>query len=81
MDKRYVKLGNELVEVVCMDTAKNIFAPINSPVFRGSASVDYTDPEDKNSVVNVRHLSSIILKLESEIKELKSEINVIKQKE
>ena len=80
MDKRYIKLGDELVEIVCMDTARNIFAPVSSPVFRGTASVDYTDPEDKNSVVNVRHLTSTISKLESEINLLKSEINILKHK-
>lgn len=71
MDKRYIMLNNELVEIVCMDTAKNIFAPISSPTFRGTASVDYTDPEDKKSIVNIRHLNSVIAKLESEIAKLK----------
>lgn len=80
MDKRYIKLGNDLVEIVCMDSASQIFAPLNSPSFKGTVLVQFTDSDSDLSAVNIKYLNSVISQLNSKISELEERISQLESK-
>lgn len=80
MDKRYIKLGNDLVEIACMDSARQIFAPLNSPSFKGTVLVQFTDKDNDLSAVNIKHLNSVISQLNNKISELEEKISKLESK-
>ena len=58
MDKYYIKLNNELVEIVGMDVANSKFAPINNPNFTGVGTIENVDESNDKSIVNIGHLKT-----------------------
>lgn len=70
MDKRYIKLNGELVEIVGMDVANSKFAPVDSPIFTGSGLIEFTDGADDDSIVNVGYLKEELANVNSRFEEV-----------
>lgn len=72
MDKRYIKLNGELVEIVSMEVADSKFATIKSPHFTGSGTIESTDKSNDKSLVNLGYLKGELSNVDTRYDEVGS---------